>query len=247
MKASFEAEYHRVEDYQWWCKARREIVLRLVCRHIVNPDARILELGCSSGALLVDLKNAGYNDVSGIDLSDVAIGVAKERGLANVSVMNAASLAFPDSSFDVLIASDVLEHIDDDAAAAHECYRVLRPNGWFIIFVPAFRQLWSRHDEVNQHVRRYNARELSRLLHQPGFIVDRLSYWNFLLTMPNAALAMMRKLAPGLLASRSTGGLITPVAPINQLLLQLLRIENHLLEAGDLPFGTSVFALARKA
>lgn len=244
MNPAFEKCYLRVEETQWWCRARRDVVRQLV--HQIAPDrsSRILEVGCSGGVLLRQLVADGYENVQGADISESAIDVARARGLRKVATMDATRLAFPDNSFQILIASDVLEHIEHPAEALKDWRRVLAPNGKLIVFVPAFQALWSSHDEVNQHFRRYSARQLRVALERAGFAVERLSYWNALLTIPGVLLKVAERLSGHSARSGNSGGLVQPSDAMNNLLYRTIALENVLLNYADLPFGTSVFAVA---
>ena len=187
MDPHYEQHYHELEDRQWWFVARRQIVFQLVQQLGLSPHARILEIGCSTGPFLSQLREAGYRQLSGIDISAAAIAGCHARGLHDCHVMDATQLDFADQSFDLVIASDVLEHLEQDQQAAQEWLRVLVPGGRLILFVPAFQCLWSRHDEVNHHFRRYTRRHLVRVLRTAGWDVERSSYWNAAL-LPAVAL-----------------------------------------------------------
>jgi ubiquinone/menaquinone biosynthesis C-methylase UbiE len=244
MNPALQEKYLRVEEHQWWCKARRDIVLDLAMTLAPHNRARILEIGCSGGLLLEKLTNAGYRHVHGVDLSDAAIAAARRRGVTNVEVMNASKLSFPDRAFDLLIASDVLEHIANAQEALREWRRVLAPDAKLIVFVPAFEALWSSHDDANQHFRRYSRRQLAEVLEGAGLCVERLSYWNALLTIPGVMLNAAEKVAQRSSRPSDTGGLVQPPPPFNWLLYRLIALENATLRYVDLPFGTSVFAVA---
>lgn len=246
MDATFEDNYHRVEETQWWCKARRQMVLQLVRETAESRDAIIFEVGCSSGMLLADLAAAGYMNVSGVDLSSAAIARAHERGLTRAALMDGAKLEMKDSSVDLLVASDVLEHIEDDAAAVREWHRVLRPGGALVIFVPACPFLWSAHDEVNHHYRRYSAHDLQLRLRESGYAIVRLSYWNFLLTVPGVFWKLLTAAFPALAPRSVSEGPVLPAPILNRALCALICYENRLLRRWRFPFGTSVFAIARK-
>ncbi|MFC7666772.1 class I SAM-dependent methyltransferase [Hymenobacter humi] len=119
------------------------------------------------------LRAAGYTDLTGIDVSAPAIELAVARGVPNVSVMDGAALEFATARFDVVIASDVLEHIEDEAKALSEWNRVLKPGGQLLVFVPAHAYLWSEHDVVNHHFRRYSRQGLVAALARAGLRVRR--------------------------------------------------------------------------
>ena len=244
MKPAYEERYLAIEETQWWCKARREMVLQLIRQSTPSVESRVLEIGCSGGVLLQQLAGSGYANVYGIDISEAAVNAAHARGLENVSVFDASTLPFPDESFDLVVASDVLEHIEKAIGALRDWRRVLAPAGKLIVFVPAFRFLWSSHDEANRHFRRYSGRQLRAELAQAGFKVERLSYWNALLTLPGIALKMGEKLAGRSSRETDTGGLVQPPAPFNWLLHGVISVENAILRYANLPFGTSVFAVA---
>lgn len=191
------------------------------------------------------LASDGYRHVTGVDISKEGVALCHQRGLADAHVMDAQKLDLPHSYFDVITASDVLEHLPDAPKALAEWYRVLKPGGEMVVFVPAFRFLWSEHDEVNLHFHRYTKAGLSRIISQAGFRVVRASYWNFCLFWPVAAVRLLRRVLP---KSHSAGGDIKPAAEIvNRLLAALLRSENWLILKGlNFPAGVSAMVIARK-
>ncbi|MEW6723096.1 MAG: methyltransferase domain-containing protein, partial [Candidatus Micrarchaeota archaeon] len=136
-----------------------------------------------------------------------------------------------------VIASDVLEHIEDERAALAEWTRILHPRGTLVVFVPAFMSLWSAHDDANGHFRRYSGSALRSALDSTGLAVRRLSYWNALLLLP----AAIRRIA---LRGGDDLRRLHPLA--NSSLGLILRAENAILRYADLPFGVSVFAVAGK-
>jgi SAM-dependent methyltransferase len=248
MDRDYEAKYHALEDRHWWFRARRNLVLWLVLQLSPARSSRILEIGCSSGALMRQLKNEGYESVVGIDVSEEAIAECGRRGVANTRVMDAQQLDFPDASFDVITASDVLEHLADDALALRDWHRVLKPGGVMIVFVPAFPILWSEHDVANHHFRRYRRSELVRRATAAGFLVERRSYWNSTLFLPIAAVRGAKHSLPRReKKSVPDSDLFPPPAPVNAALFTLLSAENGLFRAGlNFPFGVSAMIVARK-
>ena len=156
----------------------------------------------------------------------------------------ATSIPFDDGSFDLVTAFDVLEHLDDDGAGLAEMRRVLVPSGHLLLTVPAYRFLWSVHDESLGHRRRYVASELHSKLNNAGFVVVRRSY---AISLPLPGIMAFR-IAQGLLpAVAEQGASYVEVPPaVNQVLVNALKLEAKLLKAIDLPAGASVFALARR-
>jgi SAM-dependent methyltransferase len=247
MNKEFETLYHEVEATHWWFVTRRALVGRLVTLAAPNRASAILEIGCSGGPLLRQLRDAGYSALTGIDLSPEAIALCRQRNLGHVLVMDAQQPDFPPASFDAITASDVLEHLADAPRAVAAWYRLLRPGGALLVFVPAIQWLWSRHDEVNHHFHRYRAAELAALLRAAGFEIQRQGYWNFFLFAPVALLRLARRLVPGSAKAPPVGDLRPLPSLLNSLLIWLLRLENWLVLAGlDFPWGISAMVIARK-
>ena len=250
MDLTYEAKYHQLEEQHWWFASRRDAVYDLIQTLNLPSSAAILEIGCSGGPLMQRLRAAGHTDLTGIDVSAPAIEVARSRGVPNVSVMDGTALEFADNRFDLVIASDVLEHIEDEGRALREWARVLRPGGRLLVFVPAHTYLWSEHDVVNHHFRRYSRAGLVAAVERAGLRAQRSSFWNAALFVPTAALRLGQRLVSGPVAPvqkpGATGDLYRFGNLLNQLLLGWLRAENHLLRRFNLPLGVSVFALAQK-
>ncbi|NVO31601.1 class I SAM-dependent methyltransferase [Hymenobacter lapidiphilus] len=251
MDLRYEDKYHQLEEQHWWFASRRDAVYDLIKSLQLPSTAAILEIGCSGGPLMQRLRAAGYTDVTGIDVSEVAVALAQTRGIPHTSVMDGAALTFADARFDLVVASDVLEHIESEGTALHEWSRVLKPEGRLIVFVPAHAYLWSQHDVVNHHFRRYSRQGLVAAMKHAGFQVQRSSFWNAALYFPTAALRLGRRLtAAGTVGAASlpegTGDLHYLPRPLNALLTNWVKFENRLLRHLNLPVGVSVFALACK-
>ena len=247
MKTEFEKTYHEVEAVHWWFLTRRELVHQLVRRAAPNPSAAILEIGCSGGPLMKLLKADGYTNVTGIDISEKAVNLCRERDLGKVMVMDAQVPDFPPASFDVITASDVLEHLRADRQAIAAWHKLLRPGGTVMIFVPAFKSLWSGHDVVNQHFHRYRAAELAEMLRAEGYEIERQGYWNFFLFLPVVLLRLTKRLLAGKNPQLPAGDLKPCPEPLNSVLTALLRLENWLLLKGlNFPWGVSAAVIARR-
>jgi len=246
MKVDFEKKYHSVEEKHWWFVGRREIILALARKYYFDRKRiKILEIGCSGGPLLKLLVSRGYSHVVGIDNSKEAIQLCKERGFKDVFLMDGVSPQFDCEEFDLIIASDVLEHIQDDEKAVKEWKRVLKKEGIIICFVPALKALWSKHDEDNEHLRRYTKKRLENIFEKNDFKIIRSSYWNIALFLPTLFYRLLltktffkKSLIHQLKESNYT---------VNYLLKRLLTIENFFLSIGaNFPIGISIFAIAKK-
>lgn len=240
MKEAYAEKHHQLEDTHWFLRGRRALIQRLL--KDFNRKAKILEVGCSTGALVRDLGNSGYLDVTGIDINLDAILDAKKRGLTKVEQIDPKSpLPFNDHTFDLVISSDVLEHIYDEQVALTEWHRVLKPGGELFILVPAFMFLWSSHDEANGHFRRYTKHTLSQVLRENGFRVKRTTYWNSLLFVPIAFVRLLQRCLPTHSKKNEEDQLHEDPYIISKILESILQLENRMIGYGvNMPAGVSV-------
>jgi SAM-dependent methyltransferase len=249
MDLTYEAKYHQLEEQHWWFASRRDAVYDLIRSLKLPIEDAILEIGCSGGPLIQRLCKQGYTDVTGIDVSTSAIELAKACGVPHVSVMDGDALEIEDTRFNLVIASHVLEHIEEEGKALREWARVLGPIRRLIIFVQAHFYLWSEHNMVNHHFRRCSRTGLVEAMSRTGLRPGRSSLWNAALYLPTTALCIAKHLlagGPATMVDGSTGDLHQFADPVNKLLLGWVRAENFVLRHADLPMGVSVFALAEK-
>lgn len=165
-----------LERRHWWYAERRALVRRTVGSW---PAGRAVDVGCGPGGNTTVLRDLGWR-VTGVEFTPVGASIAASRGL-DVVRGDARRLPFADESLDLVISTDVWEHIDDDEAVARETYRVLRPGGRALIAVPCSMKLWSGHDVALGHVRRYEREELRTRITGAGLEVEDLWSWNVLL------------------------------------------------------------------
>lgn len=171
---------HEVEESHWFFVARRNILGRLLdglMSGTVQP--RILDVGCGTGATTGFLEQFG--EVTGIDPSATAIEYCRQQGRERLCLADGQNLPFADESFDLVVALDLLEHLEQESEGLSEAWRVLKDGGHALLVVPAFGFLWSDFDRFSGHYRRYSKEELRRKIEEPGFEVTRLSYFNTLL------------------------------------------------------------------
>jgi len=245
MEHHFEDIYHSLEENHWWFVGRRELILALARKYYSGRKGiKILEIGCSGGPLLNLLVSQGYHQIFGIDISKKAVQLCKARGFKNVFLMDGANPHFDGEEFDLIIASDVLEHIQDDEKAVKEWRRFLKTEGIIICFVPALRALWSKHDEDNEHWRRYTKKTLQDIFVKNNFTIARSSYWNIALFIPTLFYRFLMRI---FFKESAKYQLTENKYALNWLLSKLLRIENFFLIMGvNCPIGVSVFVVAKK-
>ena len=239
---TYEILFESEEDH-WWLASRRRMVVDWVRqRYPGRHDLRILDVGCGTGMMLVDM--SGLGEVQGIDASDEALRFCRQRGLTAVQKGNVVELHFPDGSFDVVTGVDILEHIDDDGGALREWSRVLKPGGRLFLFVPAHRWLWSLQDEISGHRRRYTARSLKRVIEQANLQVERQSYVSTYL-FPMIVLGRIWLKALRRFKEVKTENTLHP-SWSNGILRRVFSAEIPLLRRINFPLGASLLCIARK-
>ena len=159
------AVMERLHHTHWWLRGRR-FVVRALFRKFASAGGSFLDLGCGAGEGMSIVDSA--STLAGMDISDDALALAKNKGYASLQKGSGECLPFADNSFDGILMLDVLEHIDDDRATIRECHRVLVGSGVLLLTVPAYPWLWSGHDEIYGHKRRYTKTALVHVVESAG-------------------------------------------------------------------------------
>lgn len=227
------------DSTHWWYRARRDILADYLTRYAALPaDARILEIGCGTGHNLPML--SGFGRVEAIEIDPAARAIAGER--LGRPVGDAPLPALPGverGAYDLVAVLDVVEHIEDDVAALKAMGDLLKPGGKILIAVPAHQWMWSAHDVVNHHHRRYSKATLAAAIERAGLRAKKLTYFNSLL-FPLAAAARLA----GRMTGRDDSDDSPPPKPLNTAFETIFRLERHLV--GRLPMtpGVSIVTLA---
>lgn len=236
------AAYREMADLDqrhWWYRARREVVADLIRREALPPaKGHILEIGCGTGHNLEMLGQFGR--VEAIELDDESRAIAEQRlGRKIMSARLPDLEGIKDHQYDLVAALDVIEHIDDDAGALAAIAPKLKPGGKFVMTVPAHPWMWSAHDIVNHHQRRYSKKGLRRLIEGSSLRLEKIGYFNSLLFPLAVADRLVSKLR-----GKDQAEVKLPPAPLNNALETVFAAERHLV--GRLPFppGVSLFAVA---
>ena len=230
------------DERHWWYRGRRRVLRAELDRLQLPEHAALLDAGCGSGRTLVEL--ARYGDVSGIDASPVAVQAAQRRGFDDVRHGSVEELPFADESFDVVTCLDVIEHTPDDVRVLRELLRVTRPGGAAIITVPAHPALWSNHDVVNQHHRRYRRADLLGAARAAGYAVASDTYFNMFPLAPAAVVRWVQNRRPAPPARSDLT--LTPAFADRALELPLV-LEARLVALGlRVPAGLSLLAVLRR-
>ncbi|MFI5330658.1 MAG: class I SAM-dependent methyltransferase [Desulfobaccales bacterium] len=236
--------YHKtaaLESVHWWFIGRRGIVKTVLDRLQLSSDAQILEVGCGTGGNLPLL--AQYGVVHGMEIDATARAYASARGIAPVSPGSLPhEIPFANNYYDLIVMTDVLEHVDEDELSLKNLNLRLKPGGYLLVTVPAYAGLWSRHDELHHHKRRYTKGKLSGMIKRANFDIIINSYFNTLLFPAIAG----SRLCQNLLKMEATYDLKMPSKGLNWFLARLFASERHFLPYLSLPFGVSLLVLGRK-
>ncbi len=238
----YELQTHRVEDRHWWYRGRRRVLELTIARLGLPTPARILDAGCGSGRNMVDL--ARHGDVTGVELSDASAALARGRRAGEVLEGSVMEMPFAPDSFDLAVSLDVIEHLEDDRGALRELRRVVAPGGALLVTVPAYQWLWSGHDEINHHHRRYSRATLLAAARDAGWRCERTSNFNSLLLPVAITLRALDRVHAR--TTESSLDLWVPPAPLNWLLQQPLNLEAAVIgRGGQIPAGLSLLAVLR--
>jgi len=248
----------RVEDSHWWFVGRRAILesflKQIVSRFESRPQAassaegpakagilnlRILDVGCGTGANLEMLSQFG--SAEGVDVSDEALDFCRKKGLT-VQKGLAETLPWPDETFDISTALDVIEHLDDDVAGLREMHRVTKTGGYSLFFVPAFMWLWGVQDDISNHRIRYTKKQIVDRVEKAGFKVERATYANFTFFAPILGGRVFMKLT-GIKPESENN--IT-ISGLNGVFGKIFSAERHILKHFNAPLGVSIVVVAKK-
>lgn len=229
------------DSHHWWYRARRDILADYVTREAKLPaNARILEIGCGTGHNLPML--AQFGEVDAIEIDEAARDIASVRLGKPVGEAPLPALTGVErGAYDMVAVLDVVEHIEDDVGALKAMAECLKPGGAILIAVPAHQWMWSAHDVVNHHKRRYSKATLDAAIKQAGLKHNGLSWFNSLL-FPAAVAARLA----GKLIGKDDSDDSPPPKLLNTIFEKVFRVERHLVGRVPLTPGLSILTLARK-
>jgi len=239
-------QLYEMEDRHWWFRGRRAVIWALLSRAGVDTERRerlrVLDAGCGTGRNLREFGVLG--EITGVDVSPTAVGFCHDHGVTSARQAPIEALPFADASFDLVLAFDVIEHIDDDRSALRELARATDPRGRLVLTVPMYERLWSQHDETHQHMRRYRRKELLGRLSESGWRPRFTTHFNTLL-LP--AIAAVRASQNARRQMERTDYELTP-RWLNRPLELPLRLEAAMIRRGvRLPAGVSIGVVCERA
>lgn len=238
--------FYNIEEWFWWSVGTRRVFFDLIKG--VRAAGRVIDVGCGTGIMLAEFPPQWTT--IGCDASALALKYTHRRGVRDVVRCIGTGLPFVSESADLVLALDVIEHLDDDAACLREMARICRDGGYALIHVPAFEILWTEKDDVSYHKRRYRRAQLHALVERCGFAVEVMFHINALLFPVALARAGLERVTAGFRTRRAdadtaTEGLYHVPGLVNRMMIFLMDVEHRLFGRGA-PFGMSLVCLARK-
>lgn len=224
-----------LDENNFWFLRKTEFIGIILKKLNLNKNIKILNIGAGTGNDISEMRN--YGNVFVLDVDEKALNLIPDDLVEEKILADACNIPYPNNSFDLVVAFDVLEHIKDDAKVVFEVNRVLRPDGYFVFTVPAYGFLFSSHDKYLDHYRRYNKKKILSLLHQ--FKKIELGNWFFALFIPVAIQRLItknKKYKP-----------VTFTKIMDFIGNNILTLENYLFKKGvRYPWGLSFYGIFKK-
>jgi len=241
MDANLFKDMASIQGVHWWFVARRRILESVIAKLAYPPAARILEIGCGTGGNLAMLSRFG--SLSAIEYDENARSIAANLDICPVEFGGLPEpIPFGHVKFDLVCMLDVLEHIENDEGALLRAGQLLCPSGRMLVTVPAYSWLWSAHDDMHHHYRRYTAKMLRQRALNANLSVEKLGYYNTLLFPLIATARILGKFS----GRRSGSDAEMPGPMTNHMLLKIFSLERHIVPRFMFPFGTSILAVLTK-
>jgi len=242
--------FSKIQKTHWWFVARQIILEDILKQRMGGKHGLLIaDVGCGTGALLPMLSQFG--EAWGIDDSPTAVELCHRENFSNVYLN--IDPAWQEAQFDLMTFLDVIEHVDDDVGFLQKYVGQLNPGGLVMITVPALMLLWSDHDVLNHHHRRYASRRLRDVVLKAGLIPERITYFNSFLFPIIASVRLAMRLKNSLqrfLSDNRRSPARTDfernIPFINGFLKLIFASERYFLRRFSFPIGTSLLCLASK-
>ncbi|HTI53326.1 MAG TPA: class I SAM-dependent methyltransferase [Verrucomicrobiae bacterium] len=243
-----QARYFELGETYFWLASQNEIIERELAprlgrlRRSLDRPLRIFDVGCGPGNMLRRLQ--AYGLAYGSDFSLDALAFARSKGLPLLLSSDSTALPFASGAFDCVVALDVLEHIEDDAAALREIARVTRPGGAFVFAVPAFPALWRHHDVMYRHFRRYRRGDFVARVRAAGLSVESCRFFKCAFFPPLLLLAKLERMMASLAEPRDNFYALP--GWLNRVLAREIVLEERSGLTRWMPFGVSLLCVGRR-
>jgi len=215
-----------VDELHPWYKARMVLINEIIGTNI-SLDAKVLDFGCGSGAVLEMLKDKGFSNIRGADVSESCVALAKSRGL-EVNLIKTGSLELAKQKYDLILLLDVVEHIENDLDILKILRSSLSDNGRILITVPAHNFLWRSHDDANQHFRRYSKKSLKKLITDANLKIVHLRWWNSIMFLGFLFISIKNKISKRFLKNtmQKKDNFDLPSNFISKIIFKILSFES---------------------
>ncbi len=241
-----EIVYHtnyKLEETYWWFQARNKIIVDLIRKYgKINEQEQILDVGCGTCGFAKALSQ--YFSVVGLDTSPLALEYCKKRGLNKLYLSLLKDLPKDELNIRIVTVLDVIEHIEDDNDFVKDIFNVLPKDGTLFATVPAYKFLWSIHDEVHKHFRRYKKKDIVKIIENAGFEVQFSTYFNTFLFLPGLLKRLVDKYIKPF-KNQEFAVEILP-KPINYIFQKVFELEKYFIPNIPFPFGLSILVIAKK-
>lgn len=233
--------YH-LEKYHWWFQSKSALIVHIIQNLNEKYDV-ILDAGCGTGQNLLFLKRFG--NCFGCDVVGAALTFCKKNELDNLAQCNLRNMCFKPQTFNLITSFDVIEHVEDPEMVLAEFRSILKDNGKIIVTVPAFKFLWSQHDDALCHLRRFDKKDLKKLFEEKGFKIEKIGYFFLIPFLIVAPIRLIRKIIvkKGEVKSDTT---TLPPKFLNEILKWILQVEIRLSSIFPMPFGTTIYSVISK-
>jgi 2-polyprenyl-3-methyl-5-hydroxy-6-metoxy-1,4-benzoquinol methylase len=242
MEESYYKKYFVLEKEHWFFRVRKKILFYFIKKY-AKFGSKVFDFGCGSGYLVGELQKMGY-DASGTDVSTEAIEFGLSKGVRNLSAVQDGEIKPLEGGFDLILALDVVEHMEDDSRAIRAIEGALKPGGIAIITVPAYQWMWGVQDDVNHHFRRYTMSSLVEVIKGANnFKIIRKTYFNTFLFLP---IAIVRIISKWLNLKGRESDFEIDNQILSALFYFIFNLETRLLKFISFPFGVSILVVLEK-
>ena len=240
MDPRYGAEYARLYREHWWWRAREEYLTRLLDRVIgPNQAGEALDFGCGDGLFFPILQRYTKSRPRGLE-PDASLLDPAGPWFDCITTGALVDDRSERARYSLIVALDVLEHLEHPQAALAILRERMRPGAWFVATVPAFDELWTAHDEVNHHYRRYRLREIEALVRDSGMEIVEARYFFVWVALVKWLVARKERMIRPVPKPPKV-----PLAPLNAVALALTRLEQRIVGDAHPPFGSSAIVIAR--
>lgn len=238
MELEYARHYRSLYERHWWWRARERLLLETLSRwRPAEARGAILDVGCGDGLMFDRLSELG--DVEGVEADPSIVSeTGKHRARIHVRPFDASFQ--PGRQYSLILMLDVIEHLPDPLGALRHAVTLLEARGVLVATVPAFRLLWTTHDVLNHHFTRYTKRSFGALARSAGLRIEYARYF-FHWIYPAKLLVRLREA----IAHPPPTSPRVPPDWINELLYRMSRFEQRLITPLNVPFGSSLLAVAR--